>query len=109
MPHQVIQYPNTEQETGVELTVTWGKESSIVQIGATRHVWVDRHAEQNRHTHSDHNHCSACPEPQRHSADELSDRVEPATVWSEPLTRYQINDLIRTLRRARDAVFGADA
>lgn len=30
-------------------------------------------------------------------------------VYSEPLSRGQINHMIRTLRRARDAAFGADA
>ena len=105
MPHQVIQYPNTEQLSGVELTVNWGKESSCVQIGATRHVWRDPYAEQSRYDHADHSHCTACPEPQTPP----TDSVCPATVWSEPMTRHQINEMIKTLRRARDAVFGADA
>jgi hypothetical protein len=32
----------------------------------------------------------------------------PATVVSKPLTRRQINDLIRELRRARDQAYGKD-
>lgn len=118
MPRQTIQYPNTERDSGVELSVHWGQESSVVQIAATRHIWRDPHAEQDRHTHSDHSHCSACPPvpdarmallPEGMKAVREAEAESPATVWSEPLTRHQINDMIKTLRRARDSVFGADA
>lgn len=37
------------------------------------------------------------------------DRPVPATIWTPILTRGEINNFIRTLRRARDAAYGADA
>jgi len=41
-----------------------------------------------------------------------SEQVDPATqisIYSESLSRSELNHFIRTLRRARDAAFGADA
>lgn len=45
---------------------------------------------------------------QRVHSDASWEGSDVRSVASEPLTRQQINHLIRTLRRARDAAFGAD-
>ena len=43
-----------------------------------------------------------------HIADHPEDLEHYAAVFTEPLTRPQINHLIRTLKRARDAAYGTD-
>lgn len=47
-------------------------------------------------------------EEQAWKADPEEGHPMPYGVGTEPLTREQINNLIRTLRRARNAAFGAD-
>lgn len=127
MPKEVIQWPGTEGSSGTEISIHWNKDLGWVQLAATRHVWIpdglgDPHNQQVlcRNTHADHNNCSECvydaPPPKQYKAwgstaeePERGDRECPSTVWSEPLTRNEINDMIRVLRRARDAAHGQDA
>jgi len=52
------------------------------------------------------------PTDMRHRIDHVAAYPEDleafARFFTEPLTRHQINHLIRTLKRARDAAYGAD-
>lgn len=43
-----------------------------------------------------------------HISEHPEDLADFAQVFTESLTRRQINDMIRTLKRARDAAYGAD-
>jgi hypothetical protein len=112
-----------------------GPGGGYVQIAATRHVWKQQPPPEPGalcsnipDKHADHSHCAACADavednekrkksgqPQAYWGNSGSDAPPvgefdpPATVFSEPLTRPQINSLIRVLRRARDAALGADA
>lgn len=129
MPKEVVQYPATTGMTGTEMSVHWSKENDggYVQIGVTRHVWappVD--VFQVKPVHADHSHCSECaavvanrPEriegqPVMMSADftdapPIGEFDGPSTVFTEPMTRTEINKMIRALRRARDQAYGEDA
>jgi len=132
MPKEIVQWPSTEGTDGTELSVHWSKgvdtqlppganDGGYVQIAATRHVWIPaKNAVPATGLHSDHSACSECIRP-REEPNEPTARLaysgspgldvplEPATVFTDPLNRAQINALIRVLRRARDAAFGADA
>lgn len=129
MPKAVVQYPSTDGFSGTEMSVHWSKEidGGYVQIGLTRHVWgaLDPDA-QVKPIHADHSACSECavavrdrpqrPEgqPQMMRADftdapPVGEFDDPATVFTEQMTRSEINRLIRALREARDQAYGKDA
>ena len=44
----------------------------------------------------------------RHLEEHPEDLESFSLIFTEPLTRYEINNLIRTLKRARDAAHGSD-
>ncbi|AQT78318.1 hypothetical protein B1R94_02305 [Mycolicibacterium litorale] len=124
--------------TGTELSVHWDKNDAngFVQIGLTRHVFSaapeprpnDIVSPPTPH-HADHSACHECVlavERNAKLAEERDGRTmamtvgpgdcppisefdPPATVFTVPLTRRQINNMIETLRRARDGAFGKDA
>lgn len=134
MPKEVIQYPVNDgfaglSGTGTELSLHWSKEdaSGYVQIGLTRHVFgvVDPDALASP-VHADHSNCNECALAVERNAQRAETAVgamiadstdaptrgefdPPTTVFSVPLTRNEINKLIRVLRRARDQAFGEDA
>jgi len=131
MPKELIQRPTTSFDN-TELTVNWSKADvgGYVQLGLTRHIV--RPVEPGAlcsPMHADHANCGECEqsiqwlEEHRSSgqpqmmightgADSPPPSAEfddPATVYTTVLTRSQINDMIRALRRARDQAYGADA
>lgn len=130
MPKEIIQWPNTTGFSGTELSVHWSKEMSggYIQLGVTRHVWgqLDPEAECSP-IHADHSNCAECAKVALERKDVkpdwpvmMSDRTgsdappvgeydQPATVFTDEMTRDQINQMIKVLRRARDQAFGADA
>lgn len=127
MPKEVIQYPRTDGNSGTEVSVHWSK-GTWVQIGVTRHVWgpLDPDARTSP-IHADHSACDECARevvrrarcdqdgPQMMTAMVGSDAPPvgefdpPATVFTEVMTRDEINKMIQVLRRARDQAFGKDA
>lgn len=134
MPKEVVQYPATQGVfSGTELSVHWSSHDDLVQIGLTRHVWgqLDPDAECSP-VHADHSHCSSCAavvEQNRTRQAERQDQGlpaagmigfvgsdappvgefdEPVTVFTQPMTRAELNQLIRVARRARDRAFGRD-
>ncbi|ORU97865.1 hypothetical protein [Mycolicibacterium canariasense] len=128
-----MQYPATDQVfSGTELSVHWSSHDDLVQLGLTRHVWgrIDPDADVSP-VHADHSHCSSCAaaveqnkirRAEQEKSGVLSGMVgftgsdappvgefdDPATVFTEPMRRSEINQLIRVLRRARDQAFGKD-
>lgn len=113
-------------------------DAGYVQIQAERHVWVSQpddvypngHAKTGCVCSSSNEECSTVPtslKPDKVAESDAEkvaaadagtgpdnpyarDRQEQrAAVVTEPLTRDQINALIKTLRRARDSAYGADA
>jgi hypothetical protein len=98
MPYETVQFPRTDDSSGTEITVHWAKDAHV-QLHAVRHQWAGSPLSPNAQAASESisNPESTAPEPL------------PDEVWSETLTRDEINKLIRVLRRARDAVFGSDA
>jgi hypothetical protein len=123
MPKETIQYPATSGDSGTEITVHWLKDAHV-QLEVKRHVWkraekvslpCDCHLGFDGYGVS----CSLCSKPPcKCDADPTGNSAcalcpdEPdateAVVWTETLTRGEINKAIRVLRRARDQVFGAD-
>lgn len=133
MPKEVVQYPATDQVfSGTELSVHWSSHDDLVQIGVTRHVWGDIDPDaQATPVHADHSHCSTCAAVAEQNkirraeqektgvmsamvgctgsdAPPVGEFDDPATVFTNSLTRSEINTLIRVLRRARDQAFGRD-
>jgi len=135
MPYEVVQYPNTTGISGTELSAHWSKNhdgEGTVQIAITNHVW-GRLPEpdpdtlcHSRPVHSGHNDCVPCAEraeamkavgepPEFGQMVEVSGgsvvgEFDPSvSITTMPLTRAEINNLIRVLRRARDQAYGEDA
>lgn len=109
-------------------------EDGVVQLALTNHVWgrvpepdsdalAFSHPGQNHRGHED---CQACQdrnaalkaagEPPEHGAlveasgSSVVSEFDPSvSIVTKPLTRAEINRLIRVLRTARDQAFGADA
>lgn len=102
MPKEQITYPRVRQveHNGGTLTLpdTTGVSDDVcVSVGWNRAGWV----QVNLNT------------PTAHLASVLSsytnDNAGDATVYSETLSREEVNKLIRTLRKARDQAYGSDA
>lgn len=136
MPKETIQRPNPSRvqlgASGTELTVHWDKSMGFVQIGLTRHIFDEPDpAAVASPLHADHHNCYECAQlieslPAKVEAlkaagqvagqvcrvgsDEppVGDLEPPTTVFTEQLSRGQINRLIKTLRTARDAAYGRD-
>lgn len=136
MPFEVVQYPNTEGISGTELTAHWSKDhdgEGNVQLAITNHVWgriPDPEPGELTHPgptqiHSGHGDCVACAEraeamkavgdpPEFGEMVEVSGgsvvgEFDPSvSIVTKPMTRGEINTLIRVLRRARDQAYGKD-
>jgi hypothetical protein len=134
MPKETVQYPKTDVPSSTEVTVHWSKENmgGYVQLGVTRHVFkpLDPEAKCSP-IHADHSSCDECAQAVEYrdklreeqkelglmpmmradftDAPPVSELDDPATVFTEVLDRGQINNMIRTLRRARDQAYGPDA
>ena len=109
MPKETIQYPTTDKTSGTEITVHWLKDAHV-QIEARRHTWLKPLEPQTQKHLTDcecltaESDCGAMPDtPESDGAID-----EESVVWTDVLTRAEINKMIRVLRRARDQVFGAD-
>ena len=138
MPYEVVQYPSTDGISGTELSAHWSKTSDSgegnVQLSITNHVWgrlpeADPDAVCFSHPaneHRGHNDCAACAErnaslkaagdpPEFGSMTEVDGasvvgEFDPSvSIVSKPLTRAEINRMIRVLRTARDQAYGQDA
>lgn len=114
MPKVVVQYPNTEDPSPADVVVHWSKEASHVQLSISRYpfgvVAVAETAD--KAPILEPRDLDAEKPDNPYARDRLAARGdEPVetTVYSDPMTRHQLNEMIRTLRRARDAAFGADA
>jgi hypothetical protein len=134
MPFEVVQYPNTTGISGTELSVHWSKDhdgDGNVQLAITNHVW-GRSPEpepdalaHSRPVHSGHNDCVPCAERAEAmkavgDAPEFGQMMEvdggsvvgefdpSVSIVTKPLSRTEINNMIRSLRRARDQAFGKD-
>jgi len=130
MPKETVQYPSTDGLVSTEVSVHWTKgPSGWIQLAVHRHPWQQPQCPNG--CDGIKTGCSACPPSGRlapgvsHSLDpadeavyrlppgdnaELAD-VQPdgsSIMWADPLTRDDLNKLIRALRRARDQVFGRD-
>lgn len=135
MPFEVVQYPATDGISGTELSAHWSKDhdgEGNVQLVITNHVWGRLPEPEHdalchsRPVHSGHGDCVACAEraeamkavgdpPEFGQMVEVSGgsvvgEFDPSvSVVSKPMTRTEINRLIRVLRRARDQAYGEDA
>lgn len=68
------------------LDVSWGREASFVQLGLTvSKEWLEKL-----------------------QADTITPNETHLALWTSVVDRHAINNMIRTLRRARDAAYGAD-
>lgn len=138
MPYEVVQYPNTSPEvTGTEVTVHWSRDSHV-QLEVVRHVWAHQCRngcdgvtsgcdECPRGTTDEFNKAKSSArdvgelEGMGFTPDEAmslqkdqellldSGDTGPARIWTQVLSRQEINKLIRVLRRARDQAYGEDA
>lgn len=139
MPKEVVQYPSTDGISGTELTAHWSKTDvtgeGVVQLALTNHVWGrvpeldvlrDDAVVSGRPVHSGHNDCVPCAERAKAmkavgdppefghmvevSGGSVVGEFDPSvSIVTKPLTRGEINRLIRVLRDARDQAFGKDA
>lgn len=102
MPFETVQYPSTEDPSGTEVSVHWAKDGPV-QLHVQRHAWQD--------LPDTGTVTRRLGEPQEGDPEPLPalTGVQEAEVWTEVLSRDQLNKLIRVLRRARDAAYGADA
>ena len=131
MPKEVVQYPSTDQHSGTEISIHWQKDGAHVQMGVTRHVWTPPAPDAVASTpHGDHSACAACVDAKTQNAQRrefagqllgmrvmdstanagpaVGDFDPPVTVFTEALSRGDINRMIRVLRRARDQAYGRD-
>lgn len=103
MPKEIVQHASDVTETAV--AVHWSKEASHVQLSITRYPF---HGPLDPNYSDDGGELAAEASNQQPVVSGDPD-LRSRTEYSDPLTRYQINSLIRTLRRARDGAYGADA
>lgn len=90
MPKEVIQYPRMDDDLGHEMSLHWGREHGVVQVHLERHPW--KRVED------------------KFTGSTVPDRSSPEAVeiFGHPMSRVEINHFIRSLRKARDQVFGRD-
>jgi hypothetical protein len=87
-PHDPNPLPaNTVLYEEPSLDISWGREAGYVQVSIdfTREQWLEVAKELEEHPGT----------------------IKKA-IHTMPLTRYEINNAIKTLRRARDAAYGKD-
>lgn len=114
MPFETIQYPNTNEANPVETSVHWNKQGEmpgIVQISLRRHKFTcgcspDEDAACSFEgciggKNIGQDSCRWGPPPTSDPEDEIA-------LFTRTMTRAEINDMIRTLRKARDQAFGRD-
>jgi hypothetical protein len=123
MPKATIQYPTTDAGYGSEVAVHWSKEQSHVQVSITSfpfgvvaignaldaegHPVVEPAPSIDAQKVADADTGVAPDNP--YARDRAEAEETSKSLYSEPMTRHQLNEMIRVLRRARDAAFGADA
>ena len=110
MPKEKINHPQRGQLWGIEWKpdndegdapgawadgVPTGGEDAVVQVGWHRDSWVQVSID-------------AHPTYFRFAADHVDGEDGRTAVYTPPLSRDEINKMIRALRRARDQVFGRD-
>lgn len=110
MPKEKINHPETGRLWGIQWDPdkdegdqpgAWadgqptGGEDAQVAVGWHRESWVQVSIE-------------ACPGYFRFAADDPDGEDGRTSVYTPPLSRDEINKMIRVLRRARDQVFGRD-
>lgn len=137
MPYEVIQYPNTSpNDSGTEITVHWSKESHV-QLEVVRHIWGHVCPNGCDGINTGCSECPRGTVDEFHKGKDLgapvivgtvltAERTAPAVtdgdpeqmpvasdlpaqIWTQILTRQEINKMIRVLRRARDQAYGEDA
>lgn len=131
MPKELIQRPSDPTAgTCSELSLHWQRDN-WVQIGLTRHVWQPQDPEALCSAiHGEHTACEECARAKRYleqqrlvmagqpqaftamtssDAPPVGDLDDPVTVFTDVMSRDQINNMIRALRRARDQAYGQDA
>lgn len=138
MPKETVQYPAYGTPVSTEVTVHWNKAGDMpgyVQIQTERHVWADKpdnmtasgHVKVGCDCKTSDQGCGALPQTYVDSSRDAEkvaaadagegpdnpyarDRLaQRSIVITDVMDRDQINTLIRTLRRARDQAYGADA
>lgn len=135
MPKETVQYPRTDGSVGTEVSVHWTKQAAEdtpcgwVQVSITRHPWEQPACPNG--CDGVLTGCSECPPkgrlalggqipmlPPGPETDEAGTIVSTPltsadvggseTMYADPMTRDELNRLIRTLRRARDQAYGRD-
>ena len=121
MPKETIQYPSTSGDSGTEVSVHWLKDAHV-QLEVRRHVWKATSqlpCDCATGWDGENVSCGACAKPPCNCSEDPTGNsacsecpdepdVQESVVWTDTLTRDEINKAIRVLRRARDQVFGAD-
>ena len=89
MPREIVQFADTTRDEPSSIDVVWSKPEG----GGNLQLHFQRH------------NFGGIPDEHRRRSE------QPATVdqYSDQLSRDDCNRMIRALRRARDAVYGADA
>lgn len=102
--HEISQNPDEPHVAMPQVDVSWGREYPGVQIGVVAHTvetkaWLQRTLE------------DVVPDASQREAvvERLTEPHSGALGWYTELGRAESNRLIRVLRKARDAAFGADA
>ena len=129
MPKETVQYPKINDMDSTEVSVHWVRDSHV-QLEIIRHPGLEptppvhQHLTdcdckqsdqvcQSRPAGSDDN--TPVPDTElghkyANVPDAIIGEVEgPVVMFTEVLTRSELNRMIRALRRARDAAYGADA
>jgi len=95
MPREQINYPNLDQGLHPNMTEDTSWHDPAVHVG-----WTPNGEKVQVAFEADPNHLLAVAD---------GDRDVRRMVWSPVLSRDEVNRLIKTLRRARDAAYGVDA
>lgn len=106
MPKEVIQFCRSEQPTATSIEVLWDKNHCHVQLHVQRHQFAAPVKPRECRNGCDGitSGCAECGPAGTNMT------AEPeAEIFTDPLSRNEINRIITVLRRARDQAFGADA
>lgn len=106
MPKEIVQYARTEAATATSIEVCWSKETSHVQLHIQRHCFAAPVKPRECKNGCD-GITSGCSECGPAGADM---QAEPEVeIFTDVLSRNEINRLILALRKARDQSYGPDA